>query len=151
MTKTSNYNLNQWESADPIRREDFNENADIIDAALNSLNTAVGSKAEQSALNAVQTALGKAWTPDNVPWETGVLDLTGVQEGDVVKIFDFVPTAVFVGAVLYMTGFAINGGECRTRRHTTSDYYEFLLSGNTLQVNSLNGEPVTQVQYLALK
>ena len=50
MTKTQNYNLNKPEVTDPLRVEDFNANADIIDAALNSLNTAVGSKAEQSAL-----------------------------------------------------------------------------------------------------
>lgn len=34
MTKTDNYNLNQWEATDPIRREDFNADNAVIDAAL---------------------------------------------------------------------------------------------------------------------
>ena len=34
MTKTGNYNLNKPEPTDPLRLADFNENADIIDAAL---------------------------------------------------------------------------------------------------------------------
>lgn len=34
MTKTQNLNLNQWEAADPIRREDFNADNAAIDAAL---------------------------------------------------------------------------------------------------------------------
>lgn len=41
MLKTQNYNLNKPVSADPMRVSDFNENADIIDAALKDLNTAV--------------------------------------------------------------------------------------------------------------
>ena len=57
MTKTQNYNLNKPEVTDPLRLEDFNENADILDGLLNSLNTAVGSKAEQSAVEALNTAL----------------------------------------------------------------------------------------------
>lgn len=42
MQKTSNYNLNQWESTDPVRREDFNADNAAIDAALGSLNAAMG-------------------------------------------------------------------------------------------------------------
>jgi len=34
MQKTSNFNLNKPEAADPMRIEDFNQNADLIDAAL---------------------------------------------------------------------------------------------------------------------
>jgi len=34
MTKTENFNLNKPEAADPMRVEDFNHNADLIDAAL---------------------------------------------------------------------------------------------------------------------
>ena len=34
MQKTTNYNLNQWESTDPIRREDFNADNAAIDMAL---------------------------------------------------------------------------------------------------------------------
>ncbi len=34
MNQTTNYKLNQWDAADPIRREDFNSDNAIIDAAL---------------------------------------------------------------------------------------------------------------------
>ena len=37
MTETVNYNLNKPEASDPLRLADFNENADIIDAALGVL------------------------------------------------------------------------------------------------------------------
>ena len=82
MQKTQNYNLNKPELTDPIRVADFNENAEIIDAALNGLHTeavtlaaqvraeaanalaayktandaAVAGKAEQSALDAYKTS-----------------------------------------------------------------------------------------------
>jgi hypothetical protein len=34
MTKTENFQFNQWEAGDPIRREDFNRDNAILDAAL---------------------------------------------------------------------------------------------------------------------
>ena len=34
MTKTMNYNLNKPEATDPLRLADFNQNSDILDAAL---------------------------------------------------------------------------------------------------------------------
>ena len=40
MMKTENYNLNQWEPTDHIRREDFNADNTAIDAALGALSTA---------------------------------------------------------------------------------------------------------------
>ena len=36
MLKTTNYQLNKPEGTDPVRVDDFNENADVIDAALMS-------------------------------------------------------------------------------------------------------------------
>ena len=43
MLKTENYQLNKPEPADPLRLADFNENADIIDAALGAVpNIATG-------------------------------------------------------------------------------------------------------------
>ena len=43
MQKTTNYNLNQWEAVDPVRREDFNADNAAIDAALGMLFANVGS------------------------------------------------------------------------------------------------------------
>ena len=42
MTKTQNYNLNKPEGGDPLRLADFNQNSDILDAALSNLNVAMG-------------------------------------------------------------------------------------------------------------
>ena len=39
MTKTTNYNLNQWGATDKIRRADFNADNAKIDAALTALNS----------------------------------------------------------------------------------------------------------------
>lgn len=37
MEKTANYQLNQWDAADPIRREDFNSDNAALDAVLGAL------------------------------------------------------------------------------------------------------------------
>ena len=64
MLKTEHYQLNKPEVTDPLRLEDFNENVDLIDAALKSqadslaaVNTALGTKAEQSTVAALQSAV----------------------------------------------------------------------------------------------
>ena len=59
---TPNYGLHQWEPGDNFLRTDFNTDFAKIDAALQvkADKTAVAQKADQSALEAVQTlALGK--------------------------------------------------------------------------------------------
>jgi hypothetical protein len=45
MTKTENFQFNQWDAADPIRRQDFNRDNAILDAALG----AQGDKLEEIA------------------------------------------------------------------------------------------------------
>jgi hypothetical protein len=45
MTKTENFQFNQWDAADPIRRQDFNRDNAILDAALEGL----GDKLEELA------------------------------------------------------------------------------------------------------
>ena len=135
MQKTSNFSLNQWEATDPIRREDFNADNAAIDAAI----------------KAVEQRVEVAWSPNNTPWVFGTLDLTGVEEGDVVATFDFAPTAILLSANVNISGFAVNGGRCTVRKHTSSGYHTFLLSGKTLTVTTINGEPTTTVQYMLLK
>ena len=41
MNKTTNYNLNQWEATDVVKREDFNADNAAIDAALKTVADAV--------------------------------------------------------------------------------------------------------------
>ena len=56
MNKTPNYNLNQWEPTDQVRRVDFNTDNAKIDRAIRAVDDKAealsGSKAEQSALEA---------------------------------------------------------------------------------------------------
>lgn len=89
MEKTANFNLNKPEVTDPMRLADFNQNSDIIDAALANLNTAVGSKAEQSAVTALTTAVPKI----AVGTYTGDTTITGMAV-DV----GFAPKMVFIWA-----------------------------------------------------
>ena len=53
MTKTENYQLPQWEAADPVRREDFNRAMANIDAGLMA-------KADQTALEEYRTGITAA-------------------------------------------------------------------------------------------
>lgn len=144
MQKTTNYQLNQWESTDKISRADFNADNAAIDAAL-------ASKAEQSAVTALSQKLSAAYTADNLPWETGVLDLTDADDGDVAKTFDFEPSAILLGAEEISPGFGINGGSFRMDEFSSSSRYYFSLSGNELIATSVSAAPVAVLQYLALK
>ncbi len=49
MNQTTNYNLNQWDAADPVRREDFNSDNAIIDAALGDHAGRIGTLEQQMA------------------------------------------------------------------------------------------------------
>ncbi len=49
MTETKNYNLNQWDAADAVRREDFNSDNAAIDAALHHHDTALQGHTEAIA------------------------------------------------------------------------------------------------------
>ena len=60
MEKTQYYNLNKPEETDPLRLEDFNENADLIDAALNELNSVMGQMAVPKIAVGTYTGNGSA-------------------------------------------------------------------------------------------
>ncbi len=49
MTETKNYNLNQWDAADPVRREDFNSDNAKLDAALGEQAQALSAVAAATA------------------------------------------------------------------------------------------------------
>ena len=135
MEKTQYYNLNKPEVTDPLRVADFNENADLIDAAI----------------KAVEQTVAGAYGPNNLPWVTGVLDLTDADSGDVAKTFDFEPSAILVGARTISPGFGINGGTFRMDEYSSSSRYYFSLSGTELIATTVSGAPVTELYYLALK
>lgn len=57
MLKTENYNLNKPEPNDPLRLEDFNENSDLIDAALKSVQNEAAAGIEQVEAKLSETIL----------------------------------------------------------------------------------------------
>lgn len=66
MNHTQNYQLNQWEPEDKVRRTDFNADNARLDAALSGLaaadgaiNTALSGKADQSALDTLSAQVSR--------------------------------------------------------------------------------------------
>ena len=132
MTKTNNYNLKKPEPTDPLRVADFNENADLIDAALGALTGAYG--------------------PSNLPWEVGTLDLSKAEVTSLVKLFDFHPSAVFLFAKGTIGGGAVNPGSMRVYDISdTTDYHNFALWENELWLDDMQGMPFSSLCYVALK
>lgn len=123
MQKTQNYNLNQWEPTDEIRREDFNADNAAIDAALaanakalsdyqTANDAAVAKKAETSTVTALQqsvnsqiaalsTALGSGGKTARITY--GTYTGTGTYgSGNPNKLnFDFCPVVVMCHAGSY--------------------------------------------------
>ncbi|MGM9607332.1 MAG: hypothetical protein ACI3XJ_07495 [Oscillospiraceae bacterium] len=123
MKKTTNYQLNQWDAADPIRRADFNADNAKIDAALaanaqaladyqTSNDAAVAQKADQSAfadyrqttdaaltvLDTALAALGSAGKNARIAWGTYTGTNTYGESTPTSLAFDFCPVIVFVGS-----------------------------------------------------
>lgn len=63
MTHTTNYNLNKFEAADRVTRDGFNQNADLIDAAIKAASDAAG--AAQSTANSASSAAAAAQSAAN--------------------------------------------------------------------------------------
>ena len=57
--QTTNYQLNQWEPTDAVRRVEFNQDNAKVDAALKSLSDQVVQKANQSALNTLISSVNQ--------------------------------------------------------------------------------------------
>ena len=57
---TENYGLCQWEATDQVLRTEFNEDNTKVEAALNTLAENVAQKADQTALDAVETLATKS-------------------------------------------------------------------------------------------
>ena len=98
MTKTDHYEPNQWDAADPIRREDFNADNAAIDMALHSVRSEAA--AERSALSKTVTALeanlGATGKNARIAW--GTYTGTGSYGSDAPNslTFDFIPVLIFI-------------------------------------------------------
>ena len=136
MQKTTNYNLNQWEAVDPVRREDFNADNAAIDAAI----------------KAVEQNVGAAYSGNNAPWEMGTIDISYAEDGEVIKAFDFEPSAVFLFETGAIGGVLTNGGIAKLSMLSDVSYYcYFELSGNTLTLRRVVNRIFTEIQYIALR
>ena len=124
MTKTTNYQLPQWEAHDPVRREDF---------------------------NGAFAALDGAYSPEKKPWELGNCQISSDLVGTVIKSFDFTPSLVLVWAASYYIG-VTDGNITATVRGSASNgglcYFELI--GNQLKLSYFYNGP-TKIYYLALK
>ena len=134
MKKTTNYQLNQWDAADPIRREDFNADNAALDAALaagaqaladykSANDGAVAQKADQSAfadyrqstdaaLGALDTAMaalaaGLGSGGQNARIACGSYTGTGTygQDNPTSLTFDFCPVLVIIGNDAHATSY----------------------------------------------
>ena len=136
MQKTSNFSLNQWEATDPIRREDFNADNAAIDAAI----------------KAVEQSVGAAWSANNAPWEMGTIDISYAEDGEVIKTFDFEPSAVFLFETGAIGGVLPSGGIAKLSMISDVSYYcYFELFGNTLTLRRVVNRVFTEIQYIALR
>ena len=126
MKKTTNYQLNKPEAGDPLRLADFNQNSDILDAALSNLNAALGSKAEQSALAAVTAAAPKIAIGSYVG-----TDASGSSDPNRLT-FDFAPKALFVWGP-YDHGQGIRGQQLYVHLNGTASRCTTTWNGNTVE------------------
>lgn len=101
MLKTTHYQLNQWEPTDKLSRTDFNADNAAIDAAIKAVETAVGNKAEQSAVTALTAALGSGGQTARIAY--GTYTGTGTYGADNPNSlsFDFCPVMVVCYAGSY--------------------------------------------------
>ncbi len=87
MTKTANYNLNQWDATDPIDRRDFNSDNAAIDAALGELSTNMAQ---------AMAALGTGGHNCRIAWGSYVGTGTYGESNPTGLTFEFTPLAVWV-------------------------------------------------------
>ena len=110
MTKTENYQLNQWDAADPIRREDFNSDNAAIDAALNAIKNAAEEDMQSlgETVAAVAAGMGTGGKNCRIAWGTYTGTGTYGADNPTRLTFDFCPMWVFVASEeVYIDGKSI--------------------------------------------
>ena len=96
MTKTENYQLNQWDAADPFRREDFNADNAKLDAALAALQQTAESKADAEDVAALAAGLGSGGANARIAFGTYTGDGTCGSTAPTSLSVDFIPILVLV-------------------------------------------------------
>lgn len=107
MTKTTNYQLSQWEATDKLSRADFNADNAAIDAAIKAVADTANSKAGSAEVSALQqsvnsqiaalsTALGSGGSNCRIAWGSYVGTDKSGSKAAVVLTFPFQPILVYV-------------------------------------------------------
>ena len=91
MTKTEHYQLNQWDAADPIRREDFNADNAAVDAALHSIQSEA-----TEGLAALAAGLGSGGKNCRIAWGSYMGDGKYDSSNPNTLTFDFKPMLVYL-------------------------------------------------------
>ena len=139
---TSNYQLNQWEPDDAVRRVDFNADNAKIDAAIKAVDARVtsvsGSKASVSALNSLQSTVNSqaATLGHKGNCQVVVTDFTGNGAKTRTHTFPRKPVIAFITGTAMMT---IGYGGTRTYNLSNSlSSVGLEWSGNSVTLRSLS-------------
>ena len=100
MEKTVNYQLNQWDAADPIRREDFNADNAKLDATLNAIKNAAEEDVQSlsETVAAVAASLGSGGQNARIAWGTYTGNGTYGSSNSRTLTFDFYPMLIVCGS-----------------------------------------------------
>ena len=96
MTKTTNYQLNQWAKSDRVMMDDFNADNAKIDAALKANADAIGEKAAAAALEALAQNLGVHGRNARIAFGSYTGTGTYGSANPNMLQFDFKPALVFI-------------------------------------------------------
>ena len=125
MTKTEHYQLNQWDAADPVRREDFNADNAKLDAAIAAVRNETAENLQELARN-VSANLGSGGQNCRIAW--------GSYTGD--GTFGAVsPNSISVGfapVMLFLVDLENAGGGSLTFWRGCGSYQPFMSSTSTI-------------------
>ena len=133
MTKTQNYNLNKPEATDPLRLADFNQNSDILDAALKNLSAERVITGSYTGDGASERIIDLPFTPKVV-----FLFLRFGNNGAYTNVYILTDSLQFYFSSDGSIGFATGSG------------YELLENGLKLKSSSANYKDMTN-HYIAIR
>ena len=129
MQRTTTYKLPQWEKSDRIVMEDFNDQAAKLEAALTAHSTAIAAKADQTAVNSLQTQV-------SAKCEVVFGAYTGDGSASRTVPLGFTPKAVYV---------CTRGGVAGTSSGSYHSYGGLVLPGHSVMVDGMSGQTTLAV------
>ena len=143
MTKTEHYQLNQWDAADPIRREDFNADNARIDAALAGKVERTDLEALGRTVEALTADLGFGGKTARIAWGSYTGNGKCGAAHPNTLTFDFQPKVVFVArtTVAYGPVLMVTGG-------VSTGYCQMTWTGNSVNWYDNRGDYATSTEQL---